>query len=290
MEMLITKSDWGMDHIGDLHTKLRAVANAGYDGIECFFVDMKPAEFNAARRELGLSFNAGMVAPSIAAFRTELQRVLAYEPDLINCHGGRDYFAFDEGVAFFRECIDIARSETDIEVVHETHRRCALYSPWGTRRYLEAIPDLFICADFSHFTVVSESNMQTSTSSVPDENGLMTLIPDPEKDAMMDLAIARTHHIHARVGDLHRPQCLDPRTGWGMEWTALFETWWDRVIEARRAEGRARMTVCPEYGPHPYAPADRDTNIPYSDPWDLSLWAVGRFRDRWPAERLSAVG
>ena len=287
MRLIVTKCDWGMDYLGDLEQRLKAFADAGYDGVECFFVAMDPGEFVDQCQSLGLEFNAGMVAPTVAAFRLELARSLRLNPGLINCHAGRDYYDFDEGVKYFRECINIARNETDIEVVFETHRRCTLYSPWGTRRYLEAIPDLYITADFSHFTVVSEGDMRTSAAATPDENGMMAIVPDPEKDAMMDIAIERTHHIHARVGDLHRPQCLDPRRGTGLPWTELYESWWDRIIETQLAAGREFITVCPEYGPPPYAPADPDTNEPFSHPWDLSLWAMERFRSRW-TERLAA--
>ena len=281
MDLKITKCDWGMEYLGDLSSRLRAFSEAGYDGVECFFIDLDPSEFNEQVSELKLELNAGMVAPTVEAFRAELARVLPYNPTIINCHGGRDYYDFDQGKAFFEECIEIAKGETDIEVVHETHRRCALYSPWGTRRYLEAIPELFICADFSHFTVVSEGNMKLSTAGSPDENGLMALVPDPEKEAMMDIATERTHHIHARVGDLHRPQCLDPRVGIGLEWTELYEEWWHRILDLRRRDGRPFMTVCPEFGPPPYAPADPVTNEPYSDPWELSFWMMERFRKRF---------
>jgi hypothetical protein len=73
-------------------------------------------------------------------------------------------------------------------VVFEIHRCCTLHSPWGTRRYLKALPDLRICADFSHFAVVSEGNMRTSAFAVPDENGMTSIVDDPEKHRMMDVA------------------------------------------------------------------------------------------------------
>ena len=287
MEMVITKCDWGMEYLGDLPQRLRKFAEAGFDGVECFFVDIPDTEFLELCDETGLEFNAGMVAPTVEAFRAELERILPFKPSIINCHGGRDYFDFDTGLAFFTDCMEVARNETDIQVVFETHRRCTLYSPWGTKRYLEAIPELRICADFSHFTVVSEGNMQTSVSAEPDENGMMSIVDDPQKHDMMDIAIDRADHIHARVGDLHRPQVADPRIGDGLNWTELYESWWDRIIEQRQREGRERLSVCPEWGPAPYAPVDPATGEPHSRPWDLSVWSMHRFRDRW-ADRLAA--
>ena len=96
---------------------------------------------------------------------------------------------------------------------------------------------------------------------------------------MMDIAIERTHHIHARL--VIFTARLDPRRGSGLAWTEPYEWWWDRIIETQLAAG------CPEYGPPPYAPADPDTNGPYSHPWDLSLWAMDRLGSRW-SERLAA--
>ena len=240
MRLVITKSDWGMEYLGDLPARQRAFSGAGFDGVESFFVDISPSRFLELCDETGLEFNGGMVAPTVEAFRSELARVLPYRPSLINCHAGRDYYDFDQGLEFFRQCMDIARNETDIQVVYETHRRCTLYSPWGTRRYLEAIPELRITADFSHFTVVSEGNMQTSASAVPD----------------------------ARIGEDYK-------------WTEIYELWWDRIIQKRLQEGREFITVCPEWGPPPYAPVNPQTGEPHAHPWDLSIWSMQRFRERW---------
>lgn len=137
MRLIVTKCDWGMDYLGDLKQRLKAFAEAGYDGVECFFVAMDPGEFVDECQTRGLEFNAGIVAPTVEAFRLELTRSLELNPSLINCHAGREF-----------------------------------------------------------------------------------------------------------------------------------------------------ITVCPEYGPPPYAPADPDTNEPFSHPWDLSLWAMERFRSRW-TERLA---
>ena len=281
MDIIITKADWGLERFGDLESRLQVIADAGFDGIECFFVDMPADRFKGRCSDLGLIYNGGIVAPTIEAFRTELKRSLACNPTLINCHGGRDYHSLDESIEFFTECMKIANNETDVQVVFETHRRCNLYAPWMTEWLIDALPDLRICADFSHFTVVSEGDMTTSVSAEPDENGMMAQQADANKARMMEKAISRADHIHARVGDLHRPQCVDPRRGADLAWTELYEGWWDRIVERARSDGRAFMTINPEYGPVPYAPCDPDTLIPYSDPWELAIWAKDRLRARY---------
>ena len=53
------------------------------------------------------------------------------------------------------------------------------------------------------------------------------------------------------------------------------------VIEARKAEGRAWLTINPEFGPFTYQPIDPKTGEPHADIWEVCLWITQRFRDRW---------
>ena len=281
MDIIITKSDWGMDHMGSTADRMEAVAAAGFDGFEAFFINIEPAAFRAKSEKLNLPYVAGFVAPTPDAFVKGLRRVLELNPILVNCHGGRDYHTHEESLAYFREVMKIAKEETDVPVVWETHRRCNLYSPWATERLLMDLPELMITADLSHFCVVSEGDMTTSAGEEPDESGVIPLVPDKRKDAMMEIALSRAEHIHARVGDLHRPQCVDPRVGDGLKWTEHFEGWWDRILDHARVRGREWFTICPEYGPVPYAPADPVSGVAYSDPWDLAVWAKDRLKARY---------
>lgn len=164
MDIIITKADWGLDHPGDMDRRLNLIAEAGFDGIECFFITMDPARFQDRCDAPDLKFNGGLIAPTVDAFRKGLPRVLQSRSILIDCHGGRDYHSFEKSVAYLRKCMAIAEGESDVQVVFETHRRCNLYSPWGTERLLNELPGLRICADFSHFICVSETDMETSTA------------------------------------------------------------------------------------------------------------------------------
>ena len=252
-----------MEYMGDMKTRLRNYAGAGYDGVECANIGMDPSEFSEITEELGLDYVAMMFCDTEEDFRQQLDNVKKTKPILINCHPGRDYYTLERAVDFFKNVMEMAQ-EVDCEVVYETHRTRIFYSPWNTVRVLEAIPDLYICADFSHFTTVAESDMQRK-----------------EYAEMMDIAISRTHHIHARVGYSHGPQVPDPRIGEGYKWTELFEGWWNRIIAQQAAEGRPFMTINPEFGPPLYQPFHPETREPLADIWDVCLWLTGRFRERW---------
>jgi sugar phosphate isomerase/epimerase len=264
MELKLLKGDWGMEHLGDMRTRLRRYAEAGYDGVECSQIGgLDPVEFAELTAELGLDYVGMLFCDDESQFRPQLEELKKRQPILINCHPGRDFFDMRRGLEFFKYVMEAAQ-EAGCEVVYETHRKRVLYSPWSTVRYLEAIPDLFICADFSHFTTVAERDLQ-----------------EAEYAAMLDACIERTHHVHARVGHAHGPQVPDARVGDGLRWTELFEAWWDRIIEHQQSQGRAFLTVNPEFGPPPYQPSQPDTGEPLSDVWETCLWMTTRFRERW---------
>ena len=263
VQLKLLKCDWGMEHLGDQRARLRQYSAAGYDGVECAFIEMDPSEFADLCAELRLDYVAMMFCDEEAAFEAQLGNIREARPLLINCHPGRDRYDFQRGLGFFRATMAMA-SELAVEVVYETHRTRLLYAPWTTARYLEALPELRLCADFSHFTTVAEGTME-----------------DPGYAEMMDLAISRADHIHARVGHAHGPQVADPRSDLDMRWTRRFEGWWDRIVSARKAEGRAFLTVTPEYGPPPYQPVDCRTGKPQADVWEVCAWMTERFRQRW---------
>ncbi|MDA1074432.1 MAG: hypothetical protein O3A63_06685, partial [Proteobacteria bacterium] len=255
--------DWGMESRGTMQERLRQYAEAGYNGIECANVGIDPSEFGDLTHELGLDYVAMMFCDDEDAFRKQLEQVKLTRPILVNCHPGRDYFDLDRSVRFFNDVAEQA-AILDAPIVFETHRTRCLYSPWQTQRILNALPWLRITADFSHFTNVAENNLKLSPYS-----------------EMMDIAIAHTDHIHARVGSSEGPQVADPRTGSGLKWTKIFDRWWDRVIEARRDDGKAFLTINAEFGPPPYQPINPVDEKPLADIWDVCLWMSNRFRDRW---------
>lgn len=286
MQLKFIKSDWGMEVFGDLRARCLKYAAAGYDGVELGFPGVATSELNDILAESGLEYIPMMFARTEDEFAEQLGIIRQTKPLLVNCHPGRDHYSFERGLQFFRTAKAMASDALDCDIVFETHRQTLLYAPWTTRRYLVAIPDLRITADFSHFTTVSETDMSKVGRAFPDPEAGNVLTAekrvDPELEALLGRAIKATGHIHARVGDAHGPQVADPSRGEGLEWTELFESWWDRIIQENLNAGRAFLTINPEFGPPPYAPADPATGEAFIDVWDTCLWICDRFRQRWP--------
>ena len=96
----------------------------------------------------------------------------------------------------------------------------------------------------------------------------------------VDLAISRSDHIHARVGQPQAPQVSDPRAP---EWQQALNAhlaWWDRIVALKKAAG-APLTMLSEFGPVPYTPALPYTREPVSDAWQINVWMMELFRKRY---------
>jgi hypothetical protein len=292
VKLKLLKCDWGMEHLGDVAARFRAYAHAGYDGVEAGFVDLDAGELRELLQELRLDHVPMVFARDEKEFAEQLNRLRRLDPILVNCQAGRDHFSFERGLSLLRTITDMAHDALGCEIVFETHRQTLLYAPWTTCRYLDALPELRLTADFSHFTCVSETDMQALNHAVPDPAAIDRFMverrADPELAAFMGAAIDASHHIHARVGWSHGPQVADPTTRSGLEWTERFEAWWDRIIENCLEEGRPFLTINPEFGPPPYAPTHPATGAAFIDPWDACLWMTTRFRERWNG-RLEAL-
>jgi hypothetical protein len=138
----------------------------------------------------------------------------------------------------------------------ETHRGRLLYEPNSTAEYLRQMPDLHLVADFSHWTVVTES-----------------MLGDYQES--LELAQQRTRHIHARVGFSEGPQVPDARLPKWADTVNQFEKWWDVIVSSN-----PNMTVDPEFGPPDYQWVDAN-NEPLSDVEAVSLWMKDRLKARW---------
>ncbi|MCB9850714.1 MAG: sugar phosphate isomerase/epimerase [Phycisphaerales bacterium] len=261
MEVKIFKSMWGMTEGDTLANKLRLIADAGYDGVEFDPPDVPPADWRKMCADHGLDYIAAIYSLTPEEFATNLKRAADFGPIRVNAQTGRDKYDFDTACAYFEKALQTER-EIGIPVAHETHRHRMLYTPWATARYLERFADLKICADFSHWVLVTESRLA-------------------DVDDLVALAISRAIHVHARVGHEEAPQVSDPRAPEFAEYVNLFESWWDRIRDARSAQGADVLSITPEYGPPNYLPTIPHTREPVANLWNVCGWGADRIRKRW---------
>jgi sugar phosphate isomerase/epimerase len=268
-DLKIMATNWGFGSTMDSFcAKAKA---AGYDGIEVWWEPerIKKMELFQSLKDYGLAVGF-LVGSNNTDFRTnalEFAKNLEdaasqtiQKPLYINCHSGKDYFSVDEAEMFFSATEKVSFN-TGIPIYHETHRGRLLYSAPITQAFLQKYPALQVTLDISHWCCVHES-----------------LLIDQENN--VNWALAKTGHIHARVGHAEGPQVSDPRAP---EWEKAVKAhfaWWDKVIERRRKEGK-QITILTEFGPPDYMQTVPYTREPVANQWDINAYMMKVLRERY---------
>lgn len=272
MNLTLVRHLWGVSE--PFETVFPKIKVLGFDAIEtpiCFFDKSTFTRFEAERERHALGLvvqdftclweRNRSVDDHLLSLRTKIASALPLRPLLINFHSGSDSWRLPEMIRFHREAARIT-SDCPVPVVHETHRQRCLYSPWIAREILEAVPELELTADFSHWVCVAERRL------------------DDQPD-IMRLAALRTRHIHARVGYDQGPQVPDPRAPEFAEDVAVHEQWWDLCWDAMRRRGLQTTTLTPEFGPAPYLHTLPYVHVPVAHLWDICTWQAQRQAERF---------
>lgn len=269
LELKILATNWG--YPGSVTEFCAAAKKEGYDGAEIWWpgekksIDELFAALKTNNLEVGFLFGAGQSnwQEHLQTFKTMVEAAATnpyQRPLYINCHSGRDYFTFDQNMAFIDFTTQL-HEKTGILICHETHRSRIMYAAPVCRQYMEKIPGLKLTFDVSHWCNVHES-----------------LLNDQEET--VNMALERVEHIHARIGHAEGPQVNDPRAP---EWeTAVKQhfAWWDKVVDRKRKTG-GRITVLTEFGPADYMPTLPYTRQPVADQWAINVHMMQLLRKRY---------
>lgn len=259
MKLIFGKSKWEMWD-DPLEAFLERVMASGFDATEIHLGSLaeSPAEIARLHAECGLRLVGQIVTQGqsytdhIQSLESQIEFAAQCEVAFINSHIGRDIFRFEENVQIIQRAIQLSQS-SGIPILIETHRGRPTYSAIETRKYLEAIPELRLTADFSHWMVVHESDLA-------------------DQRATIELAMARADYIHARVGYAEGPQIPDPRAP---EWGHAVQTHlrlWQGIIDHHKRDGKESLYITPEFGPPGYMHTAPFTNQPVGDVWEQNVY------------------
>ncbi|MBC8041610.1 MAG: sugar phosphate isomerase/epimerase [Opitutaceae bacterium] len=198
------------------------------------------------------------VEDQLRSLEQRYEHGLFASPLFFNCHTGRDHFSFDDNLRIFERAAELS-ARHGVPILHETHRGCALFNAPVAVRFLQALPELRLTADLSHFFCVHESDLS-------------------DQEAALDVILARADHIHARVGFAEGPQVSDPRNPLHAAPVARSFELWRRIIARACAEGRESFTATPEFGPVGYMPLLGREPVTVADPWEINLWMRDELR------------
>jgi hypothetical protein len=257
---------WGCEHLSAQQFLSTVIAN-GYDGVEINFPEDANfiVEFMEELENIRSTVNPNFifVAQQVLANKNEtvneyikrIEERLAFlttlKPDYINSHTGKDFYDFSDNCKIIEITENVSRN-SGIPIWHEIHRGRFSFHLKTLIKYIDIYPRIKLVADFSHFCVVSESNLE-------DQKDLLTRIyPNIE-------------HIHARIGFEQSPQVNHP---FAPEWNthlACYLGWWKEIIEIRKKRNCSVITITPEFGPYPYMPREPFSLKPLSDQWEMNL-------------------
>ncbi len=272
MELSLLASAWTF---GSLQECERQVADGAFDGIEG-----PPPDNAAACRRFRQQWQGnascfvaelctgGDYAPSsrvpFEAHFLDLERGLPLAAEagssLVTCLAGSDSWPSGKAIEFIGRALELG-SSYGLTLSFETHRGRPTFNPWSTQILLDALPELFLTCDFSHWCVVCER-----------------LLDD---EPVVGKAIARALHIHARVGYAQGPQVPDPRAPEYAAELARHENWWTRIWQTTRARGLEVLGMTPEFGPDGYLHHAPFTNEPVADLTSINRWMAARQRQRF---------
>jgi sugar phosphate isomerase/epimerase len=263
---------WGNEHIS-WDDFLLAVKNANYDGVEFGIANDTSAQELEHVWEKLEKYGLEVIPQHYATYDADFSKhydsfaawfelVKPFKALKIDSQTGKDFFTFEQN----KKLIDVTINHTKnvgVEVYHETHRNKFAFAAHITKDYLQRIPNLKLTLDVSHWVNVAESFLE-------------------DQEEAMELAIARTEHIHARVGYPEGPQVPDPRVP---EWQFAVDkhlAWWDKIISRKKAEGaNTVVTITPEFGPYPYMVPLPFTQQPITNQWEVNKYMMDLLRARY---------
>ena len=232
------------------------VAAAGYDGLA---IDLGSADVATAKaifphmQRTGLTPLIVAFPKSVASLRDTLKMAKEFGAPFVVVIGQVFPLSVEGAIPVVRKWIEMSEEE-GVPIQFETHRNCITNDLFFTLQLLDAVPEMRLCADLSHYVVDREFWFPISEFN----QGLIQRCL--ERSDSFQGRVASRQQVQVQIGF---PQ--------HQKWVKTFEDWWRRGFTswaARNPEG-APVFLC-ELGPPEYAITGPDGRE-LSDRWEEGL-------------------
>jgi hypothetical protein len=247
-----------------LEEKLEMIAAAGYDGVDVVASDPIAGRIGPLLDRHGLAATVTAFPKSVP----DLEPAVGLACDLgarhLNVIGQVYPFTVEAGADFVRGWLRLCKT-AEMPVTIETHRDAITTDLLYTLQLMDAVPEMRLSADLSHFVVAREFGWPISDA----VRAQITLILQ-RADAFQG-RVASREQIQLPIGF---PQHRD--------WFEVFLGWWEegfRLWRARAAKD-ARLNFLCELGPKEYAITGAD-GFELSDRWQDALTIKARIAEIW---------
>ena len=242
------------------------VAAAGYDGMA---LDLGAGDIAQAREVQPIMARYGLT-PLIVAFPKtveSMREVLVMSKDFgapfVDVIGQVMPISVDGMIPVIRRWMDMAE-EIGMPVQFETHRNCITNDLFTTLSLLDAIPEMRLCADLSHYVVDREFKLPLQH----------------HEQMMISRILDRADSFQGRVASRQQIQ-LQLDFPQHQKWVDLFKGWWREGFErwlSQNQEGDC-LFLC-ELGPPEYAMTDH-AGVEMSNRWEEALVIKSWVQDIW---------
>ena len=243
------------------------VAEAGYHGMA---IDLGVTGLDDARalqplfdrHDLGCMINA--FPNTIEGLRPVLHMARDFDARFVNIIGQVMPISVGDMIPVIREWLDMAREE-GVAVQFETHRNCITNDLFTTLQLIDAIPEMDLCGDLSHYLLDREFWYPVSE----------------EDNALISRILARSKSFQGRVASREQIQ-VQISFPQHQKWFDLFASWWKEgfsLWRAQAADDDVLNFLC-ELGPPEYAITGPD-GYELSDRWEEALMIRRRVEDIW---------
>ena len=176
------------------------------------------------------------------------------DASLVNVIGQVMPLTVEQGVPVIRQWMRDAE-QAGLPLLFETHRDCTLNDLYYALQLIEAVPEMRLCADLSHYVIDREMRLPLSDR----DRGFMHRIL--HRSDCFQGRIANRGQIQVQIGF---PQ--------HQEWVEQFRAWWKEGMGMwrQRNDDQATLIFLCELGPPPYAMTDAN-QAELSDRWQEAL-------------------
>jgi hypothetical protein len=272
MNFQVYQSYWGMTSLPfrgegwSREEKVAKIAEAGFDGVEFLMEETEHRNAMVALTEKYKLKRGNIVFPwSPEGFRDDVKAAIDGGATHINLQPMPMPRTVAECVPYIRECMEIAE-EAGIPMTFETHRDRMTTDMYFTLDLIEAVPEMRLTGDLSHFLVAREFAGPPITK---------------ENQAYMTQIVERCGLFHGRVASREQVQ-VSISFPHNKVWLDLFAGWWKQGFKHFKATAPkdATLTFVVELGPPGYAIQGADGKE-LSDRWAESIMIKDLVRDIW---------
>ena len=236
------------------------VANAGYDGMA---IDLGAGDV-AQAHEIRPHMERHGLTPLIVAFpktveglRETLVMAKDFGSPFVDVIGQVMPLSVDGMIPVIRQWMDMA-DLIGVPVQFESHRNCITNDLYSTLCLLDAIPEMRMCADLSHYVVDREFWFPMSDRDM----GLITRI------------LQRSDSFQGRVASRQQIQ-LQLDFPQNQKWVELFKGWWREGLQDWRKRSQGDCIFLCELGPPEYAmtgPDGREMSNRWQEALQIKSW------------------